>query len=90
MGVNFLAISAVCTVVSLIGLQCWTEISLEKFKVDGLNSRNTLYTENANHILELILHSHTTITLLVLSAVNVFVLLILALKTIFFRRTICC
>uniref|UniRef100_A0A7C9CTF9 RING-type domain-containing protein n=1 Tax=Opuntia streptacantha TaxID=393608 RepID=A0A7C9CTF9_OPUST len=84
MGVNFLVISAVCTVVSLIGMQCWTEISLEKFKVDRQLSINTLYTDNANHIIELLLHSHTTITLLVLCVVNVFGLLILSLKTVFF------
>ncbi|KAJ8448614.1 hypothetical protein Cgig2_010501 [Carnegiea gigantea] len=84
MGVNFLVISAVCTVISLIGMQCWTEISLEKFKVDRQLSTNTLYTDNANHIIELLLRSHTTITLLVLCVVNVLVLLIVSLKTVFF------
>lgn len=84
MGVSYIAISAVCTVVSFIGLQCWTEMSLEKFKADGLISQNTLYSENASHIIELLLRSHATITLLAISIINGFVLLILCLKTIFF------
>lgn len=69
---------------SLIGLQCWMEISLEKFKEDGLISRNTLYTDNASRIIALLLRSHATIMLLAISIINAFVLLILCLKTIFF------
>lgn len=84
MGVRYLAISAACTVISMIGLQCWTEISLEKFKADGLIGKNTLYSENANRIVELLLRSHATITLLAICVINAFVLLILSLKTIFF------
>lgn len=52
--------------------------------MDRQLSTNTLYTDNANHIIELLLRSHTTITLLVLCVVNVLVLLILSLKTVFF------
>jgi len=51
--------------------------------VDRQLSINTLYTDNANHIIELLLRSHTTITLLVLCVVNVFGLLILSLKVNF-------
>jgi len=70
-------------VASLIGLQCWTEISLEKFKEDGLISRNTLYTDNASRIIELLLRSHATIMLLAISVINAFALLILCLKVSF-------
>ncbi|GMH08789.1 hypothetical protein Nepgr_010629 [Nepenthes gracilis] len=72
------------TVLSLIGLQCWTEMSLEKFKLDGLISKGTIYSENVSHIIELLLRSHATITLLAVSVINVFVLIILCLKTLFF------
>ncbi|XP_074281856.1 E3 ubiquitin protein ligase RIN2-like [Silene latifolia] len=84
MGVSYLAISAVCTVVSFIGLQCWAEISLDNFKSDGLIDRDTLYSENAYRIVELLLRSHTTITFLAVCVINVFVLVTLCLKTVFF------
>ncbi|KAL9240382.1 hypothetical protein vseg_014608 [Gypsophila vaccaria] len=84
MGVNYLAISAVCTVVSFIGLQCWTEISLDKFKSDGLIGRETLYSENAYRVVELLLHSHGTVTLLVICVINSLALVTLCLKTAFF------
>ncbi|XP_074319587.1 E3 ubiquitin protein ligase RIN2-like [Silene latifolia] len=84
MGVSYLAISAVCTVVSFIGLQCWTEISVEKFKSDGLIGRDTLHSENASHIFELLLRSPATFTLLAISVINAFLLFSLCLKTIFF------
>uniref|UniRef100_A0A803LMJ2 RING-type domain-containing protein n=1 Tax=Chenopodium quinoa TaxID=63459 RepID=A0A803LMJ2_CHEQI len=83
MGVRYLAISAACTVVSMIGLQCWTEISLEKFKADGLIGSDTLYSENASHIIELLLRSHATITLLAICLINAFVLFILSIKGTF-------
>ncbi|KAK9724449.1 hypothetical protein RND81_05G072900 [Saponaria officinalis] len=84
MGVSYLAISAVCTVVSFIGLQCWTEISLDKFKSDGLIGKDALYSENGYHIVELLLHSHGTITLLAICVINVLALFTLCLKTAFF------
>ncbi|XP_057546625.1 E3 ubiquitin protein ligase RIN2-like [Amaranthus tricolor] len=84
MGVRYLAVSAVCTMVSVIGLQCWAEISVEKFKADGLIGKDTLYSENASLIIELLLRSHAMITLLAICVINTFVLFILSLKTIFF------
>lgn len=84
MGVRYLAISAVCTVVSMIGLQCWTEISLDKFKADGLIGNDTLYSENASRIIELLLRSHATITLAAICVINAFVLFILSIKVNFF------
>ncbi|GAB2283904.1 E3 ubiquitin protein ligase rin2 [Dionaea muscipula] len=84
MGANYLAISAISTVLSLIGLQCWTEMSLEKMKSDGLIGVGTIYSDNISSVIELLLHSHAMVTLLAFSVVNVFVLLILGLKTLFF------
>ena len=87
MGVRYLAVSAVCTMVSVIGLQCWAEISVEKFKADGLIGKDTLYSENASLIIELLLRSHAMITLLAICVINTFVLFILSLKVNFHH---CC
>ncbi|KAJ0041994.1 hypothetical protein Pint_17220 [Pistacia integerrima] len=84
MGVSYLAISAVCTVLSFVGLQWWTEFSLHKLRTDGLIGENLVDLENANHALELFLGSYATVALLANFALNVFILLILCLKTIFF------
>ncbi|KAL8160304.1 hypothetical protein V2J09_001841 [Rumex salicifolius] len=88
MGVSYLVISSVSTVLSLIGLQCWTEISLENFKSDGLIGGNTIYTGNMTRIIELLLRSHVTISLLAVCVVNVYVLLLLSLKTLFFGELV--
>lgn len=74
MGVSYLVISSVCTVFSVIGLQCWTEISLHRFRSDGL----------INGFSKLLLLSHVTLILLAVCAVNIFALLVLSLKTVFF------
>lgn len=67
----------------MIGLQCWTEISLERFKADGLIGQNTFYSENASRLIELLLRSHATITLLALCVINAIVLFILSIKVNF-------
>ncbi|XP_044468475.1 E3 ubiquitin protein ligase RIN2-like isoform X2 [Mangifera indica] len=84
MGVSYLAISSVCTVLSFLGLQWWTEFSLDKLRTDGLIGENFIDLENANHALELFLGSYATVALLANFALNVYILLILCLKTIFF------
>uniref|UniRef100_A0A2P2L5Q2 Protein binding protein n=1 Tax=Rhizophora mucronata TaxID=61149 RepID=A0A2P2L5Q2_RHIMU len=86
MGVNYLAISAVCTVLSFVGLRCWTELSLDKLRSQGLIGENFLNPENGNRALELLLGSYATVALLVNFLFNVFVLLNLCLKTIFFAK----
>ncbi|KAH9602354.1 hypothetical protein KSS87_020019 [Heliosperma pusillum] len=80
MGVSYLAVSAVCTVLSYIGLQCWTEISVEKFKSDGLIGRDTLHSEDASLIFELLLRSPATFTLLAICVINALLLFSLCLK----------
>ncbi|XWS47662.1 hypothetical protein CRYUN_Cryun13aG0003500 [Craigia yunnanensis] len=84
MGVRYLAISAFSTALSFVGLQFWTEFSLDKLQTDGLISENFIHTENVNRVLELLLGSYATVALLANFVLNVFILLILSLKTVFF------
>ncbi|KAJ9164057.1 hypothetical protein P3X46_023674 [Hevea brasiliensis] len=84
MGVGFLAISAASTALSFVGLQCWTELSLDKLKSDGLIAKNFIGPENANRALELLLGSYATVVLLANFVFNAFILLNVCLKTIFF------
>ncbi|KAI5594832.1 hypothetical protein POPTR_003G109400v4 [Populus trichocarpa] len=81
MGASYLAISAVCTVLSFSVL---TEVSLHILRSDGLIVENLTNFENANHALELLFGSYATIALVVNFVFNVFILLNLCLKTIFF------
>ncbi|KAG6780915.1 hypothetical protein POTOM_013794 [Populus tomentosa] len=81
MGASYLAISAVCTVLSFSVL---TEVSLDILRSDGLLVENLTNFENANHALELLFGSYATIALVVNFVFNVFILLNLCLKTIFF------
>ncbi|KAF2311716.1 hypothetical protein GH714_026343 [Hevea brasiliensis] len=84
MGVGYLAISAAFTALSFVGLQCWTELSVDKLKADGLISDNFISHENANRALELLLGSYATVALLANFVFNAFILINLCLKTIFF------
>lgn len=80
MGASYLKISAVCTVLSFVGLQFWSEFSLDKLQADGLIGEKLLHVENVNRALELLLGSYATVALLANFVLNVFVLLILCLK----------
>ncbi|KAK9078066.1 hypothetical protein SSX86_002123 [Deinandra increscens subsp. villosa] len=84
MGVGYLSVSAVCTVLSFIGLQYWSEISYVKLKSEGLMGENLLHPGVANRVLELLLGSYITFALVVNFVLNSFILIILSLKTIFF------
>ncbi|CAA0816275.1 E3 ubiquitin protein ligase RIN2 [Striga hermonthica] len=86
MGVNTLFISVACTALSLVGLQYWTDVSLEKHKSSGLVVDEFLNLEDVSHALELLLGSYTTLVLVACFATNVAVLTILGLKTIFFSE----
>ncbi|MFS7958525.1 putative chromatin regulator PHD family [Helianthus anomalus] len=83
-GVGYLAVSAVCTVLSFIGLRYWSELSYVKLKSDGLMGEDLLHPGVANRILDLLLGSYTTFALVVNFVLNVFMLVILSLKTLFF------
>lgn len=84
MGASYLVISAASTVLSFVGLQVWTEFSLDKLRTDGLVVENISHSESANRALELLLGSYATVALLANFVLNVFVLINLCLKTIFF------
>ncbi|CDP05329.1 unnamed protein product [Coffea canephora] len=86
MGVSYLSVSVVCTVLSFVGLRCWTAISLEQLKSDGLISDSVISSGDGSHALELLLSSYATIALAANFALNTFILLILCLKTIFFSE----
>ncbi|PSS32432.1 E3 ubiquitin protein like [Actinidia chinensis var. chinensis] len=84
MAVSCLSISAVCTVLSFVGLQYWTGLSLEKLTSDGVISQDSIEPGNAFNVLQLPSGSQATVALLANFALNVFLLLILSVKTIFF------
>lgn len=81
MGASYLSLSAACTVLSFVGLQCWTTVSLERLRSDGLVG-DTINAGDASHALNLLLGSYATIALVANFVLNVFVLLILSLKVI--------
>ncbi|CAL5366944.1 unnamed protein product [Camellia sinensis] len=84
MGVSYLSISAVCTLLSFVGLQYWTDLSFQKLTSDGVIGEDSIEPGNARQALKLLLVSQATIALLANFVLNVFVLIILGLKTIFF------
>nr|KAJ0215005.1 hypothetical protein LSAT_V11C300130870 [Lactuca sativa] len=83
-GTLLLLAYAVYTVLSFVGLQYWTKLSYVKLKSDGLMGENLLHPGVANRVLELLLSSYTTVALVFNFVLNIFVLVILSLKTIFF------
>ncbi|WOL05651.1 hypothetical protein Cni_G14380 [Canna indica] len=87
MAVNCLYISAFSTVVGLVVLQWWAFSSVDEMKADGLiaggnDARGS--SESAGRALELLLSSRVTMALLVNLVINVYVLVVLLLKTLFF------
>ncbi|XP_077235447.1 E3 ubiquitin protein ligase RIN2-like [Tasmannia lanceolata] len=86
MGVSYLSVSALCTVINFVGLQWWTGSVLSGIKSNELLGENGISSENANRVLELLLGSYVTIALLACFVLNVFILIILCLKTIFFKQ----
>lgn len=89
MGVRYIAISALSTVLSFVGLQLWIGLSLDELKLNGLISEKFDHSENASVVIELLLGSYATIGLLTNFVLNVFVLLVLCLKVslLFYRET---
>ncbi|URE21955.1 hypothetical protein MUK42_10700 [Musa troglodytarum] len=86
MAVNYLCLSAFSTAVGLVGLQWWTVSSLDRMRSDGLfvGDGHGVSLESAQRALELLLSSHVTVALLVNFVINVYVLVVLLLKTLFF------
>ncbi|KAG5021124.1 hypothetical protein JHK87_016979 [Glycine soja] len=86
MALRVIAISAVSTVLSFVGLQFCTDLSLDKLTSDGLIGWNLIHLDNASQDIELPLGLYTTIGLLVNCMINVFILLNLCLKAVFFTE----
>ena len=83
MALRSVTISAVSTVLSFVGLQFWTELSLDKLKLDGPIGKNFIQLENSSHLGELLLGSYTTVGLLANFLINVFILVNLCIKVSF-------
>ncbi|KAG7533813.1 Zinc finger RING-type [Arabidopsis thaliana x Arabidopsis arenosa] len=83
MRIRYLPISVATTALSFVGLQVWTELSLDRLRADGTITKNVSLGDSEN-TLELLLSSHTTIVLLASFVLNVYILLVLSLKTLFF------
>ncbi|RZB72179.1 Phospholipid-transporting ATPase 1 isoform B [Glycine soja] len=80
MALRVIAILAVSTVLSFVGLQFFTDLSLDKLTSDRLIGWNLIHLDNASQDIELPLGLYTTIGLLVNCMINVFILLNLCLK----------
>lgn len=81
MGVSYLPVSAIFTVLSITTLHYWTEPSLTELKSDGLNRNILLHPEDVTHALELLLlSSNSTIALVANFVINIYLLIILSLK----------
>ncbi|KAJ4871043.1 E3 ubiquitin protein ligase RIN2 [Raphanus sativus] len=83
MGIRYLSVSVASTALSFVGLQVWTELSLDRLRADGLIAKN-ISLADSEHALELLLGSYFTIALLTNFVLNVYILLLLSLKTLFF------
>ncbi|KAL3837890.1 hypothetical protein ACJIZ3_022481 [Penstemon smallii] len=86
MGLKYLSIAVSCTILSLIGLQYCSEMSLVKYDSHGMIVNDFINSENATRALELLWGSYITLVLVASLALNVLFLLILGLKTIFFSE----
>ncbi|CAN7081672.1 unnamed protein product [Brassica oleracea var. botrytis] len=84
MGIRYLQVSVASTALSFVGLQVWTELSLDGLREDGLIAKNISLGGDSEHALELLLGSYFTIALLTNFVLNVYILLLLSLKTLFF------
>lgn len=82
MAFKFIAISAISTVLSFLGVQFGSKLSWNKLYTDGLIGKNLIHLEdeNAIHVTEPLLGPYTTIGLLANFMINAFILLNLSLK----------
>ncbi|CAF2131307.1 BnaA03g47220D [Brassica napus] len=80
MGIRYLHVSVASTALSFVGLQVWTELSLDRLRADAKN----ISLGDSEHALDLLLGSYFTIALLTNFVLNVYILLLLALKNLFF------
>ncbi|XP_011624432.1 E3 ubiquitin protein ligase RIN2 isoform X3 [Amborella trichopoda] len=86
MGRNYFALAAAYTAISLIGLSWRVNLALDKVMLDGSITDEGVQSIQGARILELLLDSCITMVLLVNLALNIFVLITLCIKTLFFGR----
>ncbi|CAL0301767.1 unnamed protein product [Lupinus luteus] len=86
MALRFITISAISTVLSFVGLQFCANFSLDTLKSDGLLGWDVMQLDNANHDTNLPLGLFTTVGLLANCTINLFILLNLCLKAMFFTE----
>ncbi|OWM79455.1 E3 ubiquitin protein ligase RIN2-like [Punica granatum] len=79
-----LSVSGICTVISFVGLQWWTQWPFYDLIPAEVVTEYIAQSEKANHAIELISSSYTTLLLLANFALSAFGLLLLCLKTVFF------
>ncbi|XP_048600135.1 E3 ubiquitin protein ligase RIN2-like isoform X2 [Brassica napus] len=84
MGINYLSVSVASTALSFVGLQVLTELSLDKLISNGMIAKKSISLTDSDHALDLLLASYFTIALLAIFVLNVYILLLLSLKTLFF------
>jgi len=80
MALRVIAVSAVSTFLSFVGLQFCTDLSLDKLRSDGLIGWNLIHLDDASQEIELPSGLYTTIGLLLNCMINLFVLLNLCIK----------
>ncbi|KAK7334519.1 hypothetical protein VNO80_26276 [Phaseolus coccineus] len=86
MALRVIAVSAVSTFLSFVGLQFCTDLSLDKLRSDGLIGWNLIHLDDASQDIELPSGLYTTIGLLLNCMINLFVLLNLCIKAVFFSE----
>ncbi|OIV95532.1 hypothetical protein TanjilG_11116 [Lupinus angustifolius] len=86
MALRFITISAISTLLSFVGLQFCADFSLDTLKSDGLVGWDVMQLDNGNHDTKLPLGLFTTVGLLANCMINVFILLNLCLKAMFFTE----
>lgn len=86
MDVSYVTVSLFSTVLSYASLHCWTTLSPEKLILDGLISQSFVHSENVVQAVESVLDSYTSIALVANFTINIFVLAVLSIKTIFFAE----
>lgn len=80
--ITSLSVSGICTIISFVILQWWTQWPFYGFNPSELVTEYISQSEKANHVIELISSSYATILLLANFALNVFGLLLLCIKVI--------
>ncbi|ESQ43429.1 hypothetical protein EUTSA_v10014220mg [Eutrema salsugineum] len=83
MGIRYLLISLATSALGFVGLIVWTDLCKDRLRADGIITKN-ISLGDSQDALQLFLSSRTTIALLASFVLNLYILLVLNLKTLFF------